>query len=342
MYGTAVLSVRLCGGFVVGDGERALGPRDVGGARARHVLLALLFEAGAGVSKGRLIECLWGAKPPAGALGTLEAYVSVLRKRLAAAIPGPTPVVTVPGGYRWDVDRAPVDVVEFTRTAAAARAAALSGADALPAYAAALALVESPVLPADGDAPWLEQHVTGHHARVLRVLTEAARCALDAGDPSLAESWARSALERDLLVESAWLVLLESLEQQGRQAEAVREYEACREVLATELGCDPGPGLRAVFPRLLTATSAPDGGLRELVDAVVRLHVGLLADGTPAPATGRVPTGGTREGRRHETDDIAMLQEDCRRLESLLRAASAVAAQAVCRSSGRLGSRATA
>lgn len=326
MNGTAGLRVRLCGGLVVGDGDLVLGPRDVGGAKARQVLMALLFEAGASVSKGRLIEFLWGGRPPAGALGTLEAYVSVLRKRLATVFPGGTPVVTVPGGYRWDVDRAPVDVVEFTRLVAAARAVDVSGTDALDAYAAALALVERPLAPVDGDLPWLEEHVSGHHSRVLRVLTDAARLALDEGDPSRAETWARDAIERDLLVEAAWQVLLESLERQGRQAEAMREYETCRSVFAEELGCDPGPGLRTVFTRLLAATSSDDDGLRDLVDAVVRLHVRLLAHGGAGRGAGRLPSahaaGGRGAGGIAQPEALASLEEDCRRLRSLLRAAS--------------------
>ncbi|WP_374970016.1 BTAD domain-containing putative transcriptional regulator [Terrabacter sp. BE26] len=324
---TTGLRVRLCGGLVVGDGDLTLGPRGVGGTKSRQVLLALLFEAGGSVSKGRLIEFLWGGAPPAGALGTLEAYVSVLRKRLGTVFHGASPVVTVPGGYRWDVDRAPVDVVEFARLAAAARAAGSSGAAALDSYAAALALVERPLAPVDGDLPWLEEHVSGHHARVLRVLTDAARLALDHDEPARAETWARAAIERDVLVEAAWQVLLESLERQGRQAEAMREYETCRSIFADELGCDPGPGLRVVFTRLLAATSSDDDGLRDLVDAVVRLHVGLLAHGAPARGAGRLPVtptaGGRGTGAAAQPQALASLEEDCRRLRSLLRAASA-------------------
>jgi len=193
-------------------------------------------------------------------------------------------------------------------------------------FAAALALVERPLAPVDGDLPWLEEHVSGHHSRVLRVLTDAARLALDEGDPSRAETWARDAIERDLLVEAAWQVLLESLERQGRQAEAMREYETCRSVFAEELGCDPGPGLRTVFTRLLAATSSDDDGLRDLVDAVVRLHVRLLAHGGAGRGAGRLPSahaaGGRGAGGMAQPEALASLEEDCRRLRSLLRAAS--------------------
>jgi DNA-binding SARP family transcriptional activator len=329
--------VRLCGGLVVGHGPGALGPRDLGGAKARHVLLALLLEGGDPVSKGRIIEYLWGDTPPAGALGTLEAYVSLLRKRLAGA-PGVesvegaegaegaggagarvAPIVTVPGGYRWDVaaraQGLTVDVIEFARLVA--RAQELSGAAAVGVYAQALALVARPLLPDEADLPWLQEAVQAHEARVLRALADGARAALEAGDLGHAQVWARAAIERDRLLESAWLVLLETLERRGEHTDAVREYETCRTVFAAELGCDPGPRLRAVFRRLLAATSEQDDRLRDLVAAVVRLHHVLDA------STSERPAESTRDEHPSAAGEPGALQEDCSRLMALIRAADA-------------------
>ena len=321
--------VRLCGGLVVGHGPGALGPRDLGGAKARHVLLALLLEGGDPVSKGRIIEYLWGDTPPAGALGTLEAYVSLLRKRLAGA-PGPggapvgvAPIVTVPGGYRWDVSGGSggsglsVDVIEFARLTG--RAQELSGEPvaAVAVYAQALALVARPLVPDEADLPWLQEAVQAHEARVLRALADGARVALEAGDLVRAQQWARAAIERDRLLESAWLVLLETLERRGEHTDAVREYETCRTVFAAELGCDPGPRLRAVFRRLLAATSEQDDRLRDLVAAVVRLHHVLDA------STSERPAESTRDEHPSAAGEPGALQEDCSRLMALIRAADA-------------------
>lgn len=329
--------VRLCGGLVVGHGPEALGPRDLGGAKARHVLLALLLEGGDPVSKGRIIEYLWGDTPPAGALGTLEAYVSLLRKRLAGAPGAPVgaaPIVTVPGGYRWDVTSGSsgsagsagwsgwsVDVVEFGRLTGRAQELAGEPALAVAVYVRALALVARPLVPDEADLPWLQEAVQAHEARVLRALADGARAALEAGDLVHAQGWARAAIERDRLLESAWLVLLETLERRGEHADAVREYEACRTVFAAELGCDPGPRLRAVFRRLLAATSEQDDRLRDLVAAVVRLHH-VLDTSTPPhrPQPGDRGEGG---GQRSAAAEPGALQEDCSRLMALIRAADA-------------------
>jgi hypothetical protein len=104
------------------------------------------------------------------------------------------------------------------------------------------------------------------------------------------------------------------LERRGEHADAVREYEACRTVFAAELGCDPGPRLRAVFRRLLAATSEQDDALRDLVAAVVRLHHVLDETHTPHRPDGE------REGHRPTP---AALQQDCSRLMALIRAADA-------------------
>lgn len=331
------MSVRVCGGLRVTTARAVLGPRDLGGAKSRQVLLALLVEGGTPVSKARLIETLWGDEPPAGALSTLEAYVSVLRKRLATAEPGLRPVLTVPGGYRWDVDAVPVDLVEFGRHVAAAREAGAVGCCPLSDYRAAIDLVEAPLLPDDVDLAWLRDRAHVHAARVLQVLVEAGRAAIAAGDLERSEAWARRALELDPLLESAWVVLLETLERRGQEAEALREYDACRTLLAAELGCEPGPRLRGVFERLLVATScAADGGLGELVEAVVRLHL-ALRDGhgaQPSAVDGAADAG--RRGRAEEAQQPVVgqgtsLSEDCRRLRELVRAVTGPAERGLTR-----------
>jgi hypothetical protein len=107
------------------------------------------------------------------------------------------------------------------------------------------------------------------------------------------------------------------LERRGEHTDAVREYETCRTVFAAELGCDPGPRLRAVFRRLLAATSEQDDRLRDLVAAVVRLHHVLDA------STSERPAESTRDEHPSAAGEPGALQEDCSRLMALIRAADA-------------------
>ncbi|HET7397744.1 MAG TPA: BTAD domain-containing putative transcriptional regulator [Intrasporangium sp.] len=289
-----------------------MGPRQFGGAKPRQLLTALLLHAGSPVSKSRLIELIWGAAPPAGATATLEAYVSVLRKRVEALDPGAAqPIRTVPGGYIWNVERADVDVVRFERLVVAARATRSRTRESLARYASALALVSRPVPHDEEDLPWMREWRQGHETRVLRVLVEAAEVALEAGDYVRAESWAAQALDEDPLLEPAWLVRLRSLELRGQHVQGLRAYETCRQLFAAELGCAPGPVLRDAFNRLLRGTGETRGDdLGELVHAVVRMHASLTDESG-------VPRIGTR------LDRASMgLADDCTLLGRLLAAVS--------------------
>jgi hypothetical protein len=51
--------------------------------------------------------------------------------------------------------------------------------------------------------------------------------------------------------ESLWELLIRALYRAGRQSDALAAYGRAREVLATELGIDPGPGLQAVHAAVL-------------------------------------------------------------------------------------------
>src|ERR1043165_5208030 len=61
------------------------GPVTLGGPMQRAVLGALLLEPNRVVSMDRLIDRLWGDNPPSRASGTLQAYVSNLRRALGGS-----------------------------------------------------------------------------------------------------------------------------------------------------------------------------------------------------------------------------------------------------------------
>ncbi len=72
-----VVEFRILGPLEVLDGGRVV---EVGGPKQRAVLAALVIDVGKVVSLDRLIDELWGDQPPARATGTLQAYISNLRR----------------------------------------------------------------------------------------------------------------------------------------------------------------------------------------------------------------------------------------------------------------------
>lgn len=264
--------VQLCGGLRLTAGGRTVGPRQLGGAKPRQILIALLLRRDQAVCKASLIGLLWGDTPPAGATSTLEGYVSLLRKRLDAVAHGlGSAVRTVPGGYVLDLTLVEVDVHTFRDLSARARTR--GGADGVALYAEALDVVSGSLLP-DEHLDWVDESRARLGTEVLQVLDEAADVALAAGDLHRAHLWARRAIASDPFDERAWRTVLECCGRLGLHAEGLRAYDECRRLFAAELGCAPGPGVREVFERLLESVRQADHDpLAALVDAVVRLHL---------------------------------------------------------------------
>lgn len=274
------LNLRLCGGLTVTGEHGSLGPRQLGGAKSRQILIALSDRPGHPVSKSHLVDLLWGDEPPVGAIGTLETYISLLRKRLdGLAAHGAAVIRTVPGGYTLDAESVLIDVAAFDRGCRSAREPGLPPCVALDRWSAALDTVEGEYLAGEAGPSWVDDARHQHDLHLAGVLAEAAEAALRAGACETAEQFAARGLALDTLQERCWRCLLESYEARGLHAEGVRAYDGCRRSFAEELGCAPGPHVQDVFARLLVGTGeTTQDGLHAAVEAVVRLYTSLTPD----------------------------------------------------------------
>ena len=112
---------------VVGNDGRAL---DLGGNQSRAVLAVLLAAAGRVVTAESLVDILWGEDPPASAPGTLQSYISRLRRELE---PGRARgaeariLLWEPPGYRLAVGTDDVDFRRFEARADQGRSLLAAG-----------------------------------------------------------------------------------------------------------------------------------------------------------------------------------------------------------------------
>ena len=83
----------------------------LGGAKPRALLGFLVIHANEVVSRDRLIEALWGDRPPGTADHSLDVQVSRLRK----VFDQDDVLLTRSGGYVLEVDREQIDVHRFER-----------------------------------------------------------------------------------------------------------------------------------------------------------------------------------------------------------------------------------
>src|SRR3954465_9070582 len=100
-----MLAFRILGPLEVLDGDRKI---ELGGARQRAVLAILLLHRGEPVSVDRIVDLLWGERPPATAVKTVQVYVSHLRRALVEQV-----VVSSRGGYALGVDAERVGGLRF-------------------------------------------------------------------------------------------------------------------------------------------------------------------------------------------------------------------------------------
>ena len=239
---------RVLGPLEVWAGEGWTG---VGAPKWRVLLTALLVHPGRLVSTEQLVDELWGEDPPPTARKLVSLYV--LRLRRLIGDPDGRVLVTQAPGYRLKVTRADLDSARFEDLVVAGRRALEDedGTQAGELLAGALALWRGPAL-ADvppgslvaAEADRLEELRLS--AVGLRI--EAGICCGCGGElvPELRQLTAEHPLR-----ERFWDQLMRVLESCGRPAEALDAYTQAREVIAEELGADPGPGLQQLYHRIL-------------------------------------------------------------------------------------------
>src|SRR5829696_6322252 len=111
------MDFRILGPLEVRDGESQV---PVGGPKPRALLGVLLLSAGEVVSIARLVDELWGERPPPTAEKLVAGYVHALRGAM-----GDDTLLTQAPGYRVELERHTLDLLEFQRLADNARSAPL-------------------------------------------------------------------------------------------------------------------------------------------------------------------------------------------------------------------------
>ncbi len=233
------------------DGPQVRVPR----GKQQVLLAALLLQAGRTVTAGQLAELMWGASLPPSSAATLQNYVKRLRGILGQ---DRDRIVTLPGGYLIRVDPGELDIAAMEEKLAGAHGAAREGAwpDAAMQAAAALALWRGEPL-CDVD---LGVVAAQEVARLTELRFQARALMLEAG-LHLGRHAELAAEARQLTVdaplrEQPHALLMRALYQCGRRAEALEAYQDARRVLVDELGCEPGPDLRALHREILEDSPA--------------------------------------------------------------------------------------
>ena len=234
----------------------------VSAEQQRVVLALLLIEPGRMVATHKLVDELWGERPPRAAVNTVHAYVARLRRLLGDGV-----LVGHRGGYELVVGPNDIDVGEFERLATSGRHALENGSPHVAAdqLSRALALWHGSVLADVPGTPSLTGWSVNLERARLAAVESWATAMLELGrHTEVVDDLQRLASEHPLR-ERLWHSLMLALYRCGRRTEALDAYRRARQSLVTELGLEPGRDLRD-------------------------LHLTILAGDDPAMAAERPPS----------------------------------------------------
>src|SRR5499427_8686307 len=238
------MQIGMLGPFEVRTDDGVLA--EVPGARLRGLLIALALESGHVVPKAKLVDWIWGERPPSDAANALQRLASRLRKALPTGL-----IEGQPGGYRLRVAPDAVDALRFEHLLVQARQE--EGPERVRLLREALALWRGAAMQdvALEDSQAFDAAVTRLEALRLTAMEDRfeAEVSLGQGVELIAEL--TDAVTAHPLRERLVAALMRALVAAGRDSEALLTYERTREALADALGVDPSPELSALHVALL-------------------------------------------------------------------------------------------
>ncbi|MGZ4806367.1 MAG: ATP-binding protein, partial [Ilumatobacteraceae bacterium] len=238
------MQLRVLGPLELVDDNAVTVP--VRSAQLRRALATLTLHAPSSTPVDVLNDVLWPDGAPSS--NALQAVVSKLRKAVA-------PMTIDASGSAYSLLTAPgeVDAHRFEHLVTAGREAAAAGRhdEAIDRLDAALVLWRGRPFEDVADLPIGQ--APGARLLSLREAAVSTRleCAIAGGNIDTAAAELEALVVAEPLVERWWALLMITRYRQDRQADALRAYQQVREILADELGLEPGPELRDLESKIL-------------------------------------------------------------------------------------------
>src|SRR6266851_1969733 len=248
------------------------------------------------ISRGELVDAVWGQDPPVSAEGGIYTYVAGLRRVIEPnrSLRGPGRVLVSAGaGYVLHLVPGQPDAVAFEQDLVRARQLRKTGdpAGAVAALNSALALWRG-IAFAGVPGPFAETERIRLGELRSMAAEERADVLLSLGRHEEVVPDLTAMVADHPLRERMRGLLMIALYRCGRHAEALRVFQDGRRVLAEELGIDPGSDLSRIHQQVLTmdpALATPDGPA--LLDGDATGTGSALDDGhlRPRPASTVLP-----------------------------------------------------
>ena len=232
----------------------------MGQPRQQAVLGILAMRANRVISRGELVDAVWGQDPPASAEGGIYTYVAGLRKLIepGRSLRGPGRVLVSSGaGYVLHLVPGQPDAVAFEQHLVRARQLRKNGdpVGAVDALESALGLWRG-IAFAGVPGPFAETERVRLAELRSGAAEERADVLLALGRHEEVVPDLTALVQDHPLRERMRGLLMIALYRSGRHAEALRVFQDGRRVLAEELGIDPGTDLSRIHQQVLNCDPA--------------------------------------------------------------------------------------
>jgi predicted ATPase/DNA-binding SARP family transcriptional activator len=227
--------------LVVVDGEE----QRLGRPKQRAALALLSLHPRTVVPIGRLVDAMWGERPPPTVGNAAQGHIAALRKLL-----GPDRIETHPSGYLLRVADEELDTRQFERLLDHSRSS--SDAKERAAHAdAALALFRGEPLSEFRYDPFAVGEIARLEELRLEAVEQYVQAELELGHHAEVIPRLVALVEENPLRERLHGQLMLALYLGGRQAEALARYGDLRRRMLDELGLEPSPELRRLQRAIL-------------------------------------------------------------------------------------------
>jgi predicted ATPase/DNA-binding SARP family transcriptional activator len=288
---SAALAIRLLGAFRVTAAGIGVPAAKWRLRKARQLVALLALAPAHRLHREQVMDTLWPDLEPEAAANNLHYTLHVARRildpenaatgRLLRLHGGQ--VVLQPNGRLW------TDVFAFEAAAMAARA---SGEPSE--YRQALSLYRGDLLPEDPYEDWAVERRQFLRETYLALLFDLAGEIEGRGELDAAAEILRQLVEADSAHEPAHAALMRLYTRLGRRAQALRQYQQLRDVLARELDVAPDPSTEALHAAILDGRLPADPPASEPMPAIATpsttrtsdaAHDPCAAHNLPAPLT---------------------------------------------------------
>ena len=230
------------------------------GSKQRALLALLLLHANEPLTIDRLVDDLWGERPPATAARTLQAHISRLRKSLDAGAGNgaDSVIVTREHGYELKLDPERLDSHRFERLVAEGRGELVAGhpARAASAFESALSLWRGTPLADLAYEPFAQREIVRLEDLRVAALEDLNDAKLALGRHGETVGQLEALIGDYPYRERLRAQLMLALYRCERQADALQAYQDARRTSVDELGIEPGEPLRELERAILAQDPA--------------------------------------------------------------------------------------